>query len=832
MGLRIDNEPDLFSFAKNNIILSGGVDETDLVIAYGTAGYAEYIFTTAQSGMPAGTWIDFAFNNFNNTGVSKTIRFNIKNTPTGLYDIKDYTSYGKPLKDWIIYLIECIFKVPYIADNYNAGINTMVPNQYKLSIVAKQKGAQWNFQMFSSFFISTNYSVSYSTAADTLDNLYLICHIYKKNFQTGSDGVLSADEKLFSLKSFLDSDNNFTFSLNSDIKKYLLPYLLRYEDTFHTGTTYLKYILELRYRNNKLPETGVMPTTAENYLYSNNFYAILAGRAFYESIGKDINLDYFSDFNRKFLTRRPKITYLGECIYINDFIINNDEVNANNLFATVQFTYENGITEIMDIPNVVRMDNKIAYISFNFNDLFFANLFHAKYPVSIKYQVKNLDRKTSTPIDQLSGIVSETREIIFNRKPFRNNNYFRFYGSMGGSEFAWMNGKLEAEVEATGVDFEKDISYAKTSYGSESTIWKEFQFGKDDMRFTQKFKLNTGYKSKEEIQWLTELIGSELIFWYTKNQMDALINSKNYQDYDDDDLSYQVVVIDKNSVRYFDGDDELQSMSFEFKIAVESVAPHLTIKDRLKPLDIEKDIFIVDSRQAPGYSSDFNPQVIFRIKPGYQIGDTILIEHSSLSSPIFSTIVAVGEPYVDTEPSSDDIQFNSNISMIVLQLRHVLIKYGINDLNPLNSDDFIYFENRTVSLASINSLKVTSSFVEKQFLNCNNIWKYILDGGILGSVNGYTFANGTNKIFLYELLQLNANGQDTFYSFKYPGDLEDWLYCIADYFSFHSPEFFVAEIDDRGLTRLKIKEYGPLGYTNKLLIGGMDKYIFISKFFD
>lgn len=831
MGLTINIEPDLFSFAKNNILIAGSVDESDLVVTAGTAAYCEYKFTTAQGGMADGDYFNIIFNNFNNTGISKTIRFDIKNAPGTMYDIKSFSAYGKPLVEWLSYLVDCIYKLPYLSDNYNAGINTMVANQFKLSIGAKEKGALWNIQLTSPFFISGNYVQANSAAADTTDNLYLVCHLYKKNSQSGSDGVLFFDKKLFTLKCFLDANNNFSFSLNSDLKKYLETYLLNYSDTRHLGTEYFKFILEMRYRNNKLLETGEMPGTPENYLYQNNFYAILGGRVFYESIGKDINLDYFSDYNRKFITRRPKIVYLGECIFINDFIINNDDVNYNALYATVEFTYDSGYSEIMDIPNVIRMENKMAYIAFNFNDLFFTNLFSQKYPVSIKYQIKNLDRRTTTPMEELSGKVSETREIIFNRKPFRNNNYFRFYGSLGNSEFAWFNGKIEAEVEAAGIDFERDTSHVKMLYGDEPTIWKEFQFGKDDIRYTQKFKISTGYKSKEEIQWLTELIGSELIFWYSKNQMDALVDSKNYQEYDDNDLSYQVIVIDKNSIKYFDSEDELQAMSFEFRIAIETVAPHFTIKDKLLPRAIESDIFVIDIRQALSYREDFNPQVIFKIKNNYQIGDTITIEHSSLMVPIVSTIVAVGQPYVDDEPSSDNIQINTDITEIALQLRHVLMKYGISALDPRNGDDYIYFMERTVSLASINTLKVTSTFVEKQFLNCNNMWKYILNKGILGSVTGYTFANGSNNIYLHEVLKDNANGENTFYSFKYPRDLEDWLYCVADYFQTNT-EFEVAELDERGLIKLKRRAAGPLGSTNKLLQQGMDKYIFISKLVD
>lgn len=834
MGLIIDNEPDLFAFAKNNVIIAGKVVETDAVITPRNPASFTYVIPNAQGGMQDGDYFQIVFPNYNFTGLSKTIKFLIKNSPSGILEIKSFSAFGQPLKNWTRYFLDSIFKIPFILNNYNYAISTSVPTEVKFTIGAKNKDVEYNFsiEISSPYFQPGNQSGVTATGNDELDNIYIACHLYTNNVLNGVDNLVLVNEKIASYKAFLDAENNFSFSINSDIQKKLQTYLAKQNDTKHLGTENFKYIIELKNRNNSLDKTGVTDN-ATDIIYQGEFVGILGGRAFYESISKDINLDYFTNVNRKFLTRRPKVVYLGETICINDFIINNDDTATNQLFATVQFTYEDGITEIMDIPNIMRVENKLAYIDFHFNDEFFSNIFLEKYPVSIKYQIKNLDRNEQTPAEELSGIFSETREIIFNRKYFRHNNYFRFYGSLGNSEFAWCNGKIEAESEASGIEFEKDLSHVKTFYGDEETIWKEFQFGKDDVKYNQKFKLNTGYKTKEEIQWLAELIGSELIFWYTKEQMSALVNSLNDQDFDDADLSYQVVMIDKQSIKYYDGDEELQAFSFEFKIAVESVAPHFTIKDNLKTLDIAKDVFVIDVIQAPLYRADFNPQVIFKIKNNYQIGDTILIDHKSLSSYIEIEIVAIGEPHVDNDPSSDNITFDLDVSKIALQLRHVLVKYGIIDLDPQNSEDYIYFQNRSVNLDSIISLSVQSNFVEKQFLNCNNIWKYILGGNAFAEINGFTFANGTNKIYLHEIMQANTIGTSTFYNLKYPNDLEAWIYCIANYFDTNPQlSLFENEIDNRGFIKIKYKAGGGLANSTAIMRGLLDKYIFITKQLD
>ena len=833
MGLSIDIEPDLFAFAKNNIIISGNVLSSDSIITEQSNNSCIRIFTTAKGGIIAGKTFAIVCPNLNN-GLGINITFNITASPSSIFDIKDFVSYNKPILEWLNYFTDCLFKIPFIADNFDAGIDTRTANTFIFALRAKEKGTLWNFNIVCDFFsVSQNEIININSSAnDTLDNVYAICHVYKNKIQSGGDGNTYLSEKLFSLKSFLDANLKFRFSLASDLKKYLKPYLVNTTDTLHLSSEHFKYIVELKYRNNLLGTSEVVTSTNETYLYENKFHGYLAGRAFYDSIGKDINLDYFANEQRLFLTRKPKITYFGEAVIVQDLILNDDEVATNQLFSTVQFMYENGTTEIIDIPNIFRIENKLAFIEFNFNDAFFNNIFSGKFPVSVKYQIKNLDRLQATPMEELSGKFSETREIIFNRKYFRHNNYFRFFGSLAGSEFAWFNGKIEASNESTAIEFERDISQKNANYGDEDTIWNEFQFGKEEFSVSQKFKISTGFKTKEEIQWLTEMLSSELIQWYTKNQMLAYINNKNGLPFDENDLFFYYINIDKNSVKYYDGDDELQSMSFEFKIAMETNTAHFIIKDELKPLPIAKDVFVIDVRQAQLYSENFNPKVVIKIADNYKLGDTLTISFYGLASDLNITIVDENSDSVDTSPYSDDLQFSSNITDMYTQLLHVFEKYSINQFDPAVTTGGIFLSNRTLPVSDFIAFNCVG-FATKKLINCNNIWNDILSGKSFAKVAGYNFANGTNFVYLYEILKQNVHneGVATYYSTRFPNDLEAWIECIRTYIN-EAPEFDIVEVDDRGLIKFKYRIDGPLNNSNTNIIGMLDKNLFITKLLD
>ena len=834
MGLEINNQPDLFCFAKNNIIIAGKVNSNDAIITAADAASYTYFMLNTDGGLIDGQWFQIEFSNFNNSGLTKTIKFNVKDIPVNNFDIKSFTAYNRSLKDWVSLFIESILKIPYISDNYNFAINSAFNDRIGFTIGAKQKGTEWNFIATINYphFFPGNQSAVISQGIDLLDNIYVQCHLYKKSFQTGAGNDLFILDKICTYKAFLNSDKKFSFSINTDILKYLQTYLYKNGDFLHLGTQIFRYIIELKNRNNHLNDSGNISDPGEDLLFQDDFTAIKGGRSFYESIGKDINLDYYQNENRIFLTKRPKIIYVGSDIIINDILINNDTVISNHLFSTVEFTYENGVTEIMDIPNVIKLNNKMCCIVFNFNDQFFADQFQQKYPVSLKYYVKNLDSNNNN-IEELTGIFSETREIIFNRKPFRTENYFRFYGSLGNSEFCWFNGKIEAEVEADGIDYEKDLSHVNTMYGDEETIWKEFQNGKDEVNYNQKFKINTGYKTKEEIQWLQELIGSELIFWYTKDQLKALINSVNGIDFLQEDLYYQVVTINKNSIQYFDSENDLQAMTFEFKIAVESAAPHYVIKDNLIAEKIDKGIFVFDVTQAQLYRADFNPKLILKVKPGYQLGSQLIINHWSLDEPIVSTILDENDITVGNNPDSNDLAYTTNLEEMAAQIKLVIDKFSSEQFNITIGSDYLEFTNRDLFLKDVVTFEITATFVEKQFLNCNNIWKYILNNSPVAKIEGFTFANNSDKIYLHEILQNNENGVETFYNFKFPNDLESWIYCIAEYFMTNPQlSLFETVIDNRGLIKIKYKTGGGLASSNALLVGLMDKYIYVTKLQD
>ena len=79
--------------------------------------------------------------------------------------------------------------------------------------------------------------------------------------------------------------------------------------------------------------------------------------------------------------------------------------------------------------------------------------------------------------------------------------FFIFFNQLGGTDIAWLTGAIEIEVDGQFYELNKVLT-GQVSFDSTT---KE----KISNEVFQTFRINTGWKTKSEIQWLAEIINSD-----------------------------------------------------------------------------------------------------------------------------------------------------------------------------------------------------------------------------------------------------------------------------------------------------------------------------------
>jgi hypothetical protein len=296
--------------------------------------------------------------------------------------------------------------------------------------------------------------------------------------------------------------------------------------------------------------------------------AYLGGVPYFEQPKTDTT-QIFGENNKKILSNRPLTTTYNALLYLSDIIY---DKTKHESFATIEKTYffGDGSSTVVTVPmNQFVQQNTSTYFLMEDATYWMAEFEQCPYKITIQY--KNLDRGdagyngTIPPATTTTAISSEIYTILIDHKPKHTNNYFRFFNALGGNDLAWLHGKLEVSNKIELEPYEQ-VMRGKGDY------WRDFGVGADNISLQEKYKISTGWRTKTEIEWLKELLSSELIHWYTESQLlQTIRNRYNTTTIVED---YYIVVIDSDSVALHDGEHGLQQMEFEFRLAVNGMVPH------------------------------------------------------------------------------------------------------------------------------------------------------------------------------------------------------------------------------------------------------------------
>ena len=174
-------------------------------------------------------------------------------------------------------------------------------------------------------------------------------------------------------------------------------------------------------------------------------------------------------------------------------------VTNKNLTIYTDVTTNNKVGHLPITQDFVIYDNT-GLIEFNINPVFqgFA-LDPGEYIEAFEFW-----------IEDESGLVSEKRKFYVDNDYHENSNYLFSANSKGGVDVWWLTGNVISSMATTGTEGYRPMAYNASS--RDATI---LTTGKSSRR---KWTINTGFKSAEEIQALTDV--------YLSRNMWLLVNGK------------------------------------------------------------------------------------------------------------------------------------------------------------------------------------------------------------------------------------------------------------------------------------------------------------------
>ena len=304
---------------------------------------------------------------------------------------------------------------------------------------------------------------------------------------------------------------------------------------------------------------------AQNTIYSLENYAILGAspqpNRFYDT-NRFANTD-----KRVFLTNMPAKARFGRDFYfVNGFLL-------GNAFTYVYAYYQ----ALLDGNAFINLsDNKSPEIKpyfFKYAQLDFARRFEDL--LNLEEDLMDADECSvkmwvvHTNDTEFDATADNEIEVTIDLKKYRNNNYFLFTNAYGATDTAWLSGELEhqVEIENTRIEFHPVID----------ADFQQSQFGMYNKKGTQKFKISSGFKTIQEIQWLMELVFSEKVYWAPYNTWRTLIDiANNVYTFEGKDGPIPII-IDKQSVSFHKSNNTVNSFSFEFEIAADTFTPILNL---------------------------------------------------------------------------------------------------------------------------------------------------------------------------------------------------------------------------------------------------------------
>lgn len=554
MAITITHHPNGLALAKNPVLFAGQTD--NLIESVGTKQYAAFLL-------------------FDNCDDDFTIKFSFpnklgNNTTERNFSINGFDSYGPPadlINDYFVpYVVNVLAADSIINQFYNVTYLALSSESIVLIIEAKAAGTLYNFDILVNFsgFGGGEYDISepgidavyglfsMEDATDIVyrDNLVVQCSILLRNM---TDNTWKEVTKL---KCIPSSDaGSFLFNFSG-----VLQSALDYTTAFikPMPAEYKQFGLF------KFVFDELIAGVPQNNIYFHELYSILGASP---QPNRKYNTDkFFSGVKHPFLTNMPSKTKFGRDVYfVFGFMLGNVHSKAN-----VYYKLTLDATEIQSVSESKDAEIKPFFFKFSqtnyaaaYEDLMNleADLLESDFCKLTIFNEHYAETATATPENQL--------ELIIDLKKHRNNNYFLFTNALGSTDVAWLNGELEfeTEIEGTKIEFQPVLD----------PDFQQPQFAIYNKKGTHRFKINTGFKSIAEIQWLLELVYSESVLWAPlKIWRNLIAVARNTVELEDIEGPIPII-IDKQSINYHKSNDMVNSFSFEFEIAADNYAPHLNL---------------------------------------------------------------------------------------------------------------------------------------------------------------------------------------------------------------------------------------------------------------
>ncbi|MBV5334371.1 MAG: hypothetical protein JZU49_01015 [Sulfuricurvum sp.] len=120
-------------------------------------------------------------------------------------------------------------------------------------------------------------------------------------------------------------------------------------------------------------------------------------------------------------------------------------------------------------------------------------------------------------IEDSGGEVSETRTFIVDNSFKENSNYLLAVNSKSGIDVIWLNGNVEKNVDTSGTE-----GYKPLGINDGSRVATILATGRSSRK---KWKINTGFKSSEEIEALHDIYLARHMWLYTESKLIPVIMS-------------------------------------------------------------------------------------------------------------------------------------------------------------------------------------------------------------------------------------------------------------------------------------------------------------------
>lgn len=469
------------------------------------------------------------------------------------YGIGSYT-------DFILYVdyifVPHLLKQKEITDNYDINVVYQYEgtrNKSTVILTAKTPGPYYDISYLSTAPVesieNTGGTDAIYKAGDIVFNLKVFAEklIYPED-GIGAESIIKAAE----LNAPADSNGNAYFNISEILKSFMAPWI--YKGNFSRFYQYaLPFLLKTKW---VLAEKSDMPGYEADTIVASN-YALLGGRPHPNEWGDGFKYATETGQDVYLLTNQPQgcrihPLFIATYSYLAGYVLTNKRFGIIKRYIN---DHDLEVDEIILFPK-------------------FEDDYTGK--ISQTYIVMKHCANYSLPEGDPADIVREIEIVpnynakisyVFSLKlkidhhPYRWNNFFFFFNALGGTDLAWLTGKLEISKDPEFIEYQNEFTAVPEN--DSTSRQRELKSA------GQKFRIYSGLKTKAEILWLQELLDSEMIHWYTDKQYRQWYYIQSTDEVPDPMLQpqFQPIKILKESYNILDEIDNMQSFSFEFIIA-------------------------------------------------------------------------------------------------------------------------------------------------------------------------------------------------------------------------------------------------------------------------